>query len=201
MNTKNLIIKETEKQIFERGINSVSVRSITNGINHNVATISYHFKTKENLFCTILKHNLGHLAQYASNESHCTADRKNIEDIYIVIKYFRLYPERASAISEIAKHAVKEYDNQALDDLSSYIDNLFNKDHQSFSSSILPRSFKMLENLSLISDIVNFTLGDKKVTTIDLSPRELYSLSKATYQIYKFRVNCSVTENDFEITV
>lgn len=201
MNTRDLILKETEKQIFERGVNSVSVRSITNGINHNVATINYYFKTKENLLCTVLKNSLGHLVKYASNEIHCTADRKNIKDIYIVIKYFRLHPEHASAISQITRHAVKNYDNQELDDLSSYIDNLFNKDYPNFSSSILPRSFKILENLSLISEIVNFTLGDKKVTTIDLSQREIYNLSKATYQIYKFRVNYLVTENDCDITV
>lgn len=189
MNTRQLLIKETEKQISERGIGAVSVRSVTSNIHHNVATISYYFRTKDNLFLTILKENLVELVNHISTENENPGEKDGIKDVYTLIEYVRLNPVSASAISQITKHVVNNYTMETRTELSAYICSLFKSKLPEFESDIFPKSFRMLENLSLISEILSFTLCDHNVATTELSELETLELSQATYQIYKIKRN------------
>lgn len=191
MKTRHILIKETEKQIHERGISAVSVRSITSSVKHNVATISYYFKTKENLYITILKDNLVDLINYISTQNKKVESNSEIENIYILIEYLRLNSVSASAISQITKHIVNNDNSETINELSTYISRLLKSKLPEIESDIFPRTFMMLENLALISEILSFTLFENNVANTELSELETQELSEATYQIYKIKKNIS----------
>lgn len=128
--TKERLLAEAQRQIYLRGAYSLSVRSITNKLGINPASISYHFKGKEQLidhiFCQNLEKLITSIEQQGVEVAQWSQPNINYRVINALYNFHNDNPTSLHTISAIAdylkdsKHEsrlflVKEYYQHLLD--------------------------------------------------------------------------------------
>ena len=159
-NTRERLIQEAQRQIYLKGAYSISVRSITNELGINAASISYHFKGKEQLIDYVFCHNLEKLISsiesngiQVSNKSQTSINHQVINAIYT---FHQEYPSALHTISSVANY-LKHSGEDRLKRMEDFYESMLN---QCLCKEALIMTLgdkdHFLDRLSYISDTFEF---------------------------------------------
>jgi hypothetical protein len=99
LDTKDKILEVARVMFSEKGFEGLSIRDIAKEAGVNIASVNYHFISKENLFHEILIKGHNECAQgirdYGANPNH------NLEDLMVYV--FRYFSERSPDLVSIFK--------------------------------------------------------------------------------------------------
>ena len=124
VNTRDLLLDSAERLFAARGVDSVSLREITAAAEANLASVNYHFGSKENLVREVFARRLGPLNEERLrllDEAERGRRRPRLEDVIFafvhpVVNLLSVQPDAGSDFVRLMGH-VHADTNHALADL------------------------------------------------------------------------------------
>lgn len=142
MNTRNQILRSSWKLFSERGFEDVSVRDVTNDAGVNLASVSYHFGSKDGLIQEVVKKVLNPANQHrVTLLETAIAEQGGVENItlqQILESYIRpvMFPEEHGSNLDILARLAARYLIQRDYDVPSSVLALFGEVFQKYVAII-----------------------------------------------------------------
>jgi len=109
METKAKIMQTAERTFGQKGFSGASIREISKLCDVNIASINYHFESKEKLFLEVVKSNRKYLEQEIKDI--CCS---NLEVEQCVLQIFRLFVKNGDKVLLTFKFLMTNLDGQDL---------------------------------------------------------------------------------------